>query len=280
MLLSEKSIGSLRWNVTVLEKNSPPLIGVTPTPRKRMVDISDAVEAQVFLGSAALTQRGERTRFMSDSALQGFQKIAQYSKRIGPSTIYVNANGMPRQETAITTETFRRVKELTDVRYVAFGSVYGKLESISVHRSNEFRIWDEKTGKPVRCKFHQDLEAAVKDLLREKVHVSGVIQSNSAGIPISVEVQDLMPRETVPSLPTIEQMSGLIKDFTGGRTLKQCGRSSRKFWLMNGLRYMQCSCAESTVYSLPMQYMWLLPWRYDAMLSSAGTKTSARFRTL
>jgi len=219
--ISRKSGGSLKWEVTVLQKQSPAVIGVTPTPKPRMDDISEAVEAQVFTGYNELSERGQRTQYMSDSALQAIENISKFAKKIGPSSIYVAANGQPKQEAVLTTETFRRVKELTDVRYVAFGSIIGKLEAISVHRSNEFRVWDEKTGKPVRCMFHADLEKDVTKLLRETVLVTGTINSNSAGSPVSVDVRDVGKRLAGDNLPTIDEMRGLVKDFTGGRSLKE-----------------------------------------------------------
>lgn len=105
-------------------------------------------------------------------------------------------------------------------KYSSFGSVTGDLESITVHNASEFRVWDELTGKPVRCKFEVEQDQMVKDLLRKRVTVSGEILSNSAGMPISLKLMTLVPA-TDHALPTIEEMRGSIKDFTEGRPLKE-----------------------------------------------------------
>ncbi len=218
--VSNAKSGSLTWQVTVLQKSSPALVGVTPTPRLHMQDHSESVETRLIKGTQALAVRGERPEFFADSVLERIEKIARQSKRLGPSAIFVNENGSPAQEVSINETTYKNVKELTGTKYEAFGSIIGKLEAISVHKRNEFRVWDEATGKPVRCKFDDDLEDRVKELLRKYVAVSGVISSNSFGNPISVVAEDIEERK-LDELPTIEQMSGLVKDFTGGRSLRK-----------------------------------------------------------
>lgn len=219
--LSENPQGSMRWELSVLQKNSPPLVGVTPSPRQLSApDLSEAIQAQVFTNIHSLTISGERTQYMPDAALTKLKHIAREARHIGPSAVFVNPNGHEKQEEQITEATFKNVSELTDAKYTAYGSVVGKLESISVHEGNEFRVWDRRTGRPVRCMFPVDREAQVKDMLRETVMVAGVIKSNSAGIPLTLELEEL-ERFGERALPTIEEMSGLVEDFTGGRTLKE-----------------------------------------------------------
>ena len=46
------------------------------------------------------------------------------------------------------------------------------------------------------------------------------MQFNSAGLPISLEMEEL-EKHAEKELPSIAEMSGLVEDFTGGRTLKQ-----------------------------------------------------------
>lgn len=219
--LSNDAKGSLTWEVVSLKKESPAIVGVSANPRSGMIDHSQAVEAQVLESTAELTARGERTRAMSDSALMKIQYLAQNTKRVGPHSIFVNGDGHPKKETLITEKTFENARQFTSPKFYTYGSITGRLEFISVHKGDEFRIWDELTGKPVRCKFDVKDDQQVRDLLRHRVIVSGEISSNSAGQPISLKLAELRGVDEKRNLPTIEQMRGVIKDFTDGLTLKE-----------------------------------------------------------
>jgi hypothetical protein len=196
--------GTQRWEVTTITKDSPVIIGVTPEPKPRMPDSSEAIETHLLESSRALTERRIRTREMSDSALQGIKQIAGLSRRIGASSIYVPANGHARLEAPINEQTMQVVVELTGVRYEAYGTISGALEVISVHRGkDEFRIWDETTGKVVRCKYKGD-----EFHHRKNVSVSGVILSNSMGEPISITAEELEEKLETQDTFDIRRMAG------------------------------------------------------------------------
>jgi hypothetical protein len=219
-LANDKS-GSAIWEVTFLRKGSPPIVGITPAQRHRdRPNLGEAVEAQFIDGVTALTIRGDRGDLISDSALLRLKKVAAQTKRIGSHAVYVNGAGELHRETAITETTFRNVAELTDPRYSAFGSIVGKLEAISVHKGDEFRVWDRATGRPVTCKFSTEWEEGIKKLLRQTVTVSGTIHANSQGTPISLDLEGL-DAFAESTLPSIREMSGLVENFTLGKTLKE-----------------------------------------------------------
>lgn len=219
--LSDDPRGSVKWEVSSLQKHSRAVIGVTAFPKRVNVpDLRDAIQAQVLLNTHSLTAIGERNEFMPDAALSKMKQIARRVKAIGPSAIFVNANGDERKEEVITEQTYKHVSDLTDPRFSAYGSLVGKLDSISVHNGNEFRVWDRQTGKPVRCIFQTAIEPQVKDYLRQIVMVAGIVHSNSGGVPIKLELEEL-ELFADKKLPSIQEMSGLVDDFTGGKTLKE-----------------------------------------------------------
>lgn len=217
--ISKDKRGSVIWEVVSLKQSSPPVVGVSPTPRTRMSDVSSVVEAQVLQNTDLLTSGQEPNQFMSSSALDRLEALAKKAKRYGPSAVFVNGSG-PKQESPITEKTLEHVQRLTHVTFSGYGSIVGGLESITVHKRNEFRVWDETTHKAVTCKFQSSQEDSVKALLRNRVTVSGIIYANSAGVPIRLDAEqlDLAPRK---ALPTIQEMSGLVGDFTEGKTLKE-----------------------------------------------------------
>ncbi len=220
-VLSDNPRGTMKWELSVLRKSSPPIVGVTPFPRRlNAPDLSEAIEEQVFANVGSLAISPERSPRMPDAALVKMKRLASGVRTLGPSLIYTN-EGQRKREGQITESTLKNVKELTDPKYAAYGSIVGRLESLSVHRGHEFRVWDKNTGKPVVCKFESEQMARVKELLPASVVVSGIIHSNSAGIPIKLDLEELDPESGDRTLPTIQEMSGLVDDFTAGRTLKE-----------------------------------------------------------
>ncbi|HWS86800.1 MAG TPA: hypothetical protein VN282_07540 [Pyrinomonadaceae bacterium] len=231
--ISSRKNGSLIWEVVSLEKNSPPVVGVSAYQKpalklKGYADYYPNVTEQLIENTRLLSSRGERNNYLSDSALSTLQKLAAKTPIIGPMAVYVSDNGRPEDDkpeddkhvTLISPETFTNAKKLTEPKYRAYSSIKGNLDAISVHRKYEFKVWDEATHKPVTCYFpERDLER-VKGYLRSRVRVSGVLLSNSAGSPISISVEELEP-VVKRDLPTIKQMSGLIKDFTRGKSMKE-----------------------------------------------------------
>lgn len=219
--VADRKQGNLRWKVTTLERSPVPLVGVTPLLRRVENDSSRNVERAIIDNVASLTERGERNKFFSDAALNRVERIAKTTPKIGPSVIYINSREPVDLSTRVTVETLNQVQELTKVTYRSFGSLVGNLGSISVRRGKEFRVWDEKTNLPVKCTFDANQEDKAKDLLGKQVIVSGIINGDRNGRPLSVKVEALDPVGIVNDLPTIDEMFGLVPDFTGGLSLRE-----------------------------------------------------------
>jgi len=217
--ISHDSRGSMVWEVVALQKKSPPVVGVAPRQVRGDRNVSEVVEEQLLTNTKLLSSNGERNQYMSDAALGRVERLAKLTPKLGPMAIYLNGDGPIRDEADITESTLKNVRQLTGVKYSAFGSLVGSLDTITVHKGNEIRVWDETTNKPVRCKFNEKDLDRVKSLLKARVRVSGVIQSNSAGVPIVINLEELEPF-VKRDLPTIEEMSGLVEDFTAGKSLK------------------------------------------------------------
>lgn len=226
--ISNKRSGNIRWEVAVLSKNSPPLIGISGFPAStKRPDTSNDTQRTVLGGIDILNRKAERIMYYSDSALEKLKKLSDQSKKIGPIKVYSEGNGadIKKQETTINDSVSMNIEELIGVKYRGMGSVIGNLEAITVHKRFEFRVWDENSQKPVKCYFHKEKEMfnKVKKYLQHpaiKVLVYGEVNSNQRGEPVSIAVQDIESKESSKRLPTIKEMSGLISDMYEGKTLR------------------------------------------------------------
>jgi hypothetical protein len=219
--VAQNKTGNLRWKVTTLVNDPNPLIGVTPFIRNALIDAGTTVERELIGNMDSLTKRGERNKFLSDAALTRIERIAKTAKKLGPSSIYTTVKGGLDLTTIVSVKTLEQVKDLTSFKSVSFGTLVGNLDSISVHQGREFRVWDEDTRRPVRCRFNKNEESRVKDLLGTKVIVTGIVKSDNLDRPISMIVEDFHTYSAPSNLPTIREMKGFIPNFTGGLSLRE-----------------------------------------------------------
>src|SRR6266568_1839007 len=140
--MSHDSRGSMVWEVVSLQKNSPPVVGVPPKQVRGDRDVSDVVEGQLLANTKLLSSNGERNQYMSDVALGRIEKLAKLTPKVGTIAIYLNGDGPIKDEADITESTLKNVRQLTGVKYSAFGSIVGNLDTITVHKGNEIRVWD------------------------------------------------------------------------------------------------------------------------------------------
>lgn len=213
--------GSVIWEVVSLKQNSPPIVGVTPLLRPEKQDMSEVVAIQVMDNIERLNHGGEPTKYMSFAGLTKIERLALKSRTLGDHEVFTTANGQPARSSIIAEPTLERVQQITGVSYSGYGSVSGRLEAISVHQRNEFRVWDDTTAKPVKCAFELNQEPKIINLFHKRVRVFGNLASNVNGIPIRIQVEDIEELPAASTLPTIKEMSGLVDNFTEGKPLKK-----------------------------------------------------------
>ena len=119
--ISHDRRGSMVWEVASLQKSSPPLVGVAPKKKPGHDDVAEVVEEQLIENTKMLSSSGERNQYMSDAALSKMERLAKLAPRLGPLAIYLNGKGAPKNEADITEGTLENVRQLTGVKYSAYG---------------------------------------------------------------------------------------------------------------------------------------------------------------
>jgi hypothetical protein len=215
--------GGINWGIDAITKASPLEVAFSGEARKiDFVNPLEHVQSALISGLKSLsvdTEEPKRPQFYSDKALRAVQKLADLNKRrsIGDIELYTSLN----ERAPITTTISRSVGFLIDAAFESEGSIVGNLDSITVHRSHEFRVWDEFSGCAVTCKFRRDMLDEVKGGLKRRVLVHGTIKRNIHSLPVNIMVSGIEAQLTESQLPTIEEMSGLVDDITAGSTLRE-----------------------------------------------------------
>jgi hypothetical protein len=208
--------GSVEWEISLLSKNSPARIGYRGHAHHGDHDRAREVGLECVRGIQLLADRPERSERYSDAALGRTLKLARFRQKTF-SEIDVNSDN---EQARVTLEVYENIDALTRSAREEEASLVGSLDSITVHKGNEFRVWDERNEKPVRCFFSDALLEKAKAYLGQRVMVVGKSRINRLGNIVSVDAKDIESYTADEGLPTIEQMSGSVKNITGGMSIR------------------------------------------------------------
>lgn len=120
-------------------------------------------------------------------------------------------------QVVVTRRAGRNLRSATKVRYTSYGSITGILGNVSAYRRRRASLWADATRTRVEVSFGAEQIDAIRDAwAREHVEVTGLIEENSAGQPLRVQLAELVVLggrrvSLVDSIP-----SGFYPDMTGG----------------------------------------------------------------
>ena len=187
------SLRARRWYITGFHSSSPT---ITLTPARDGTDSGERAVEAVVEGIRWINQPTEviPPRHFAEKELEDLRRLRRL-RSAGVLRIEFSSNGtmaavLPRR----IEEQIDRILGTGDAEY---GSLEGVLEAINLHRNRTLTIWEDITGLAVRCQFPEEHEKTVRDLLRSRVRVSGLIRYFADGRPRSIaefrEIEDLTP---------------------------------------------------------------------------------------
>jgi hypothetical protein len=221
--ISGQKGGSLDWVVTDLSMGS---LALEIESRSRMPgkDYGPRVVRANIEGMEVIENEEKMPPYLTESGMKKAQRMVNLIGRQG-TTGFLIANTKEKAELSIQSKN--NVKSILKPRYQSIGSVEGRLETISLHRSNRLVIYESLTNKAVSCIFKEDKLPEVKALLGHRVNVFGTIYRNKKGDALSVEVKELRKLREVEEIPSFEKLLGIDPDFTGELTTADYLRSVR-----------------------------------------------------
>lgn len=206
---------SVRWAITGLEVGSA-VIEVTGEPvANQVADVAPLIIADA-VGGLDLLRIGQRPPQFRGRAWEHAEAIATVLRR-EEALIEVSSNGTRialGPEVPVLEELLpqRREPELEE----AIGSLEGFLETVFLHQSAHFEVWDVIYHRRISCAFDRRLLPKVRDGLGERVRVQGRIAFDGDGRPDQMpEVVDLQVLRDEPR-PRAADLRGLVPGMTQG----------------------------------------------------------------
>lgn len=213
--------GTVFWSIELLSKQSPATVGFRGYSSLIETNPIPKIQHDCIKGINLLTTEGERLPTYSNAVMTDILHLTNLQRtrrkdRLSLIKVYKNGH-----EAIIDSTTRENTQLLMEGAYESESSIVGNLDSITIHSGNEFRVWEEITGYAVTCRFPKHLLQSVKDALGNRVLVYGDVKRNHRGQPILINVHGFESYTEESKLPTIEEMSGLVDDFTDGLSLKE-----------------------------------------------------------
>ncbi len=207
---------NVQWVVETLRKASPALLAVRPTGvgdeylgLRQRVEITTAIRD----GFALLSREAVRPAHYSEKALERVRDLAGYVGK-GLTSVTVGTTAAD-QEVELGQQIVQNVSELLQANMTSWGTVEGRLESVTVHRGREFSIYDALTSQRIRCSFGRRISPAdIGKAVERRVSVYGEIRARASGTIVSVIAQALEPLPTEAELPPAHEAIGVLKAST------------------------------------------------------------------
>ena len=180
-VISNNPKGTVRWSIEALTKSSPAVVTFSAQSMLSAENYAPKIQEVCLSGVRQLTERADWPSQYSDAALSKLNSLAKLhcsEKRSGLSLIEIVVNG---QSAAIGPDTCENIQRLTGEGYESMGSIVGSIDAITVHQTNEFRVWEEVTQSPVRCHFEEMMLQEITNALGRRVLVYGSIKTNYRG---------------------------------------------------------------------------------------------------
>lgn len=120
---------------------------------------------------------------------------------------------MDNEEVRISSDSLiANINEVLGCKYEAYGSLEGKLQTISSRAGLNFILYEALTDKPVRCTLKDDLLTTALKSFNKRIYVFGNLKYNSNNDPVSISVQELHVFLDNEDIPTFGEMKGILKD--------------------------------------------------------------------
>jgi hypothetical protein len=170
-------------------------------PKENAPDVGPRVVDTVVRGINMIEREAIRPDDFNDDALERMRRLSAFTMN-GISGFSVEA---PAANVAarVTKRTSANIDVVLAQGY-SLGTIEGHLDGLNIHAQPFFTVYDEVTGRAVRCYFDRKVLDRVLDAVGSKVMVHGQIRRDALGRPTQVrpvEFFDLLGlrREPVPS---------------------------------------------------------------------------------
>lgn len=197
----------VRWMVDVKPGSVRLPVRGEPASDEHSLQVPHEIAATVVHGMATLEREAQFPTGFSVKAVELARKFAAQAVR-SDVPVSLQNGGDPVK---INERLLAHATEVIGPSMTSLGAVEGTLETLNIHETNQFNVYDPLTGRAVRCDFGDRLRLEeVTALVGKRVVATGDVISSPSGQTTSVEVRSL---RALPEPATADQVFGILKGF-------------------------------------------------------------------
>jgi hypothetical protein len=200
----------IRWTIAVRAGSA--IVNAIPHYDPDIAEQAQEVLRAVPSGIRAL-ERGaeEMPKYFTAEAVKAVRKLGTVRSISGEDVTQVGIRRGP-DRSVVTTKSVAAADSLVGGQRQSYGSIEGKMRTITDLGGFKFVIYDSLFQRRVDCFIGEELMEKAIASFRQRVRVSGQVQSNRLGDPVSIKAVDIYVFRPNSELPSVHEMRGILRE--------------------------------------------------------------------
>jgi hypothetical protein len=194
---------SVREGSTVFVARAVPDVETKKAAREAIKRVKRTV-GQIERGKFNFNELPQRALY----AVRELASLPAHLNRTGISTVSIANGGKPLP---LTSKTADFLKKNLGAQKSAYGSIEGKLSTISERGTFQFVVFDALTDRGVNCFLEQSKFKEAHSAFGKRVTVFGLVQYDRDGKPLSIKVESIRVLKDLSEFPPLETFRGILK---------------------------------------------------------------------
>jgi hypothetical protein len=206
--LTEKQ--RIRWTVTV--RSGSAIVNAVPHFEESVADQAKQILRAVPAGIRALESGAQAMpKMFTREAVRAVKILGGLRGMKGNDVTDVRIRSAS-VKSRITTKSVAAVDAMIGGQRQSYGAIEGKMQTITERGGFRFVVYDSLHDHRVDCFIEEDLMEKAVSNFRKRVRVSGLVQYDRAGDPVSIKVTEIYVFRPNIELPSVHEMRGIFKE--------------------------------------------------------------------
>ncbi|HRN70673.1 MAG TPA: hypothetical protein PLS49_05820 [Candidatus Woesebacteria bacterium] len=157
-------------------------------------------------GFNTLASEPHRPAAYSDFALERLRNFLTLQNYGLTYKVKIDSKELPQDSNMMV-----NINEILGYKEEAFGSIEGKLRTITAQRGLKVILYEDLTNRAIKCYIEDEMLKKAFEAFDKKVYVFGTLRYNIHGEPVSIAVKQIEPFKDPNAIPTFKSIYGILK---------------------------------------------------------------------